>query len=89
MTQSMGAVGTSADNALGESFNARLKRVTLAGTPGFDGARACHLAVFRWVTRYNLRRPHFRLGNQISIDYEPKPSRLRHGWPPAQHEDPH
>jgi transposase InsO family protein len=29
VTQSMGAVGTSADNALAESFNATLKRETL------------------------------------------------------------
>jgi transposase InsO family protein len=31
VTQSMGAVGTSADNALAESFNAMLKRETLQG----------------------------------------------------------
>jgi len=70
VTQSMGAVGTSADNALAESFNATLKRETLAGAPSFDSARACRLAVFRWITRYNLRRPHSRLGNQSPIDYE-------------------
>ena len=33
VTQSMGAVGTSADNALAESFNATLKRETLRGAP--------------------------------------------------------
>jgi transposase InsO family protein len=31
VTQSMGAIGTSADNALAESFNATLKRETPAG----------------------------------------------------------
>ncbi|MQY40864.1 hypothetical protein SRB17_88970 [Streptomyces sp. RB17] len=51
----MGAVGTSADNALAESFNAALKRETLQGARRFDGARACRLAVFRWTTRYNTR----------------------------------
>ena len=31
LTQSMGVVGTSADNALAETFNASLKRETLQG----------------------------------------------------------
>ena len=31
VTRSMGAVGSSADNAMAESFNATLKRETLAG----------------------------------------------------------
>jgi transposase InsO family protein len=43
--QSMGAVGTSADNALAESFDAALKRETLRGAHRFDGVRACRLAV--------------------------------------------
>lgn len=50
VTQSMGAVGTSADNAAAESFNASLKRETLQGARRYNGARACRLAVFRWVT---------------------------------------
>jgi transposase InsO family protein len=33
---SMGAVGSSADNALAESFNATLKRETLDGAHGWD-----------------------------------------------------
>ncbi|WP_454853938.1 IS3 family transposase [Promicromonospora soli] len=70
VTQSMGAVGTSADNAAAESFNATLKRELLAGKPSFDGPRAARLAVFRWATRYNTRRPHSRLGNQSPADYE-------------------
>ncbi|GAA2635460.1 hypothetical protein GCM10009863_59850 [Streptomyces axinellae] len=53
VTQSMGAVGTSADNAAAESFNAALKRETLQDVRRYDSARACRLAVFRWVTRYN------------------------------------
>jgi transposase InsO family protein len=35
VTQSMGAIGSSADNALAESFNATLKRELLAGAPTF------------------------------------------------------
>ncbi|WP_373995419.1 IS3 family transposase [Streptomyces spongiicola] len=68
--QSMGAVGTSADNALAESFNATLKRETLRGARRFDGARACRLAVFRWTTRYNTRRRHSANGQQAPIAYE-------------------
>ena len=37
VTQSMGAVGTSADNALAESFNATLKRETLPGRARLAG----------------------------------------------------
>lgn len=70
VTQSMGAVGTSADNAAAESFNATLKRELLAGKPSFDEPRAARLAVFRWATRYNTRRPHSRLGNQSPAEYE-------------------
>ena len=51
VTRSRGAVGTSADNAAAESFNATLKRETLQGAKRWPGARAARLAVFRWVTR--------------------------------------
>jgi transposase InsO family protein len=53
--RSRGAVGTSADNAAAESFNASLKRETLQGAKRWPTARAARLAVFRWVTRYNDR----------------------------------
>ncbi len=76
MRQSMGAVGTSADNALAESFNAALKRETLRGTRHFDGARACRLAVFRWTTRYNTRRRHSANGQQAPIAYEQQSATL-------------
>ncbi|WP_409473460.1 IS3 family transposase [Streptomyces sp. HC307] len=74
--QSMGAVGTSADNALAESFNAALKRETLRGTRRFDGVRACRLAVFRWTTRYNTRRRHSANGQQAPIAYEQQSATL-------------
>ncbi|GAA1203742.1 IS3 family transposase [Streptomyces hebeiensis] len=74
--QSMGAVGTSADNALAESFNAALKRETLRGARRFDGARACRLAVFRWTTRYNTRRRHSANGQQAPIAYEQRSATL-------------
>lgn len=55
---SMGAVGSSADNALAESFNATLKRETLRGAHRWATERDCRLAVFRWVNRYNNTRRH-------------------------------
>ncbi len=74
--QSMGAVGTSADNALAESFSAALKRETLRGARRFDGVRACRLAVFRWTTRYNTRRRHSANGQQSPITYEQQSATL-------------
>ena len=56
--QSMGAVGTSADNALAESFNAALKREVLRDRKVFDNPIICRQEVFRWCMRYNTRRRH-------------------------------
>lgn len=56
--QSMGAVGTSADNALAESFNATLKREVLRDRKIFDNPTTCCHEVFRWCMRYNTRRRH-------------------------------
>ena len=56
--QSMGAVGTSADNALAESFNATLKREVLRERKVFDNPISCRQEVFRWCMRYNTRRRH-------------------------------
>lgn len=68
--QSMGAVGTSADNSLAESFNATLKRELLAGNPTFAGPDLCRRQVFRWVTRYNTRRRHSWCGYLSPDTYE-------------------
>jgi transposase InsO family protein len=70
VTRSMGAVGSSADNALAESFNATLKRETLAGAPGWDSAAAARRAVFAWITRYNTRRRHSTCGQVSPVTYE-------------------
>jgi len=58
VTQSMGKVGSSADNALAESFNASLKRETLQGAARWASVHQARLAVFRWITRYNTQRRH-------------------------------
>lgn len=68
--QSMGAIGSSADNALAESFNAALKRELLAGRPAFPDQATAYRAVFRWATRYNTRRRHSALGNITPNTYE-------------------
>jgi transposase InsO family protein len=68
--QSMGTVGTSADNAAAEAFNATLKRETLQGAKRWLSARQARLAVFKWITRYNTRRRHSSLNYLSPINYE-------------------
>lgn len=46
--QSMGSVGTSADNSLAESFNAALKREVLQDEKMFANQLVCRREVFRW-----------------------------------------
>jgi transposase InsO family protein len=70
MIQSMGAVGSSADNAAAESLNATFKRETLQGAPTWPTERDARLAVFGWAHRYNTRRRHSHLGQQSPIHYE-------------------
>ncbi|GAB2496692.1 hypothetical protein GCM10027030_32830 [Luteococcus sediminum] len=70
VTQSMGAVGTSADNSLAESFNATLKREVLTGAATFAGPELCRRQVFRWLTRYNTRRRHSWCGYLSPNAYE-------------------
>ena len=67
VTQSMGAVGTSADNSLAESFDAALKRELLEGCPAFPDLVTAARAVFGWASRYNTRRRHCAIG-QITLD---------------------
>jgi transposase InsO family protein len=70
VTQSMGAVGSSADNALAESFNATLKREVLQDERNWPDQLACRRQVFKWLTRYNTRRRHSWCRNQSPITYE-------------------
>jgi transposase InsO family protein len=68
--QSMSAVGSSADNAAAESFNATFKRETLQGRRAFTDEREARLTAFRWLHRYNTIRRHSRLGQRAPIAYE-------------------
>ncbi len=58
----MGAVGTSADSTMVESFNATLKRETLAGAPAWPDPATARREVFAWITGYNTRRRHSTCG---------------------------
>ncbi|MCT2020139.1 IS3 family transposase [Kocuria marina] len=58
VTQSMGAVGSSADNALAESFNATMKREVLQDAACWSNELVCRRQVFRWLVRYNTKRRH-------------------------------
>ncbi|MGW6027045.1 IS3 family transposase [Streptomyces sp. NPDC055099] len=70
VTRSMGAVGTSADNAACESFHASLKRETLQGAHDYGDSDTCRRAVFAWLTRYNTRRRHSANGHLSPNEYE-------------------
>ncbi|MBK3588609.1 transposase, partial [Streptomyces sp. MBT57] len=67
--RSMSAVGSSADNAAAESFNAAFKRETLQGRKSWPNQREARLDAFRWFNRYNTQRRHSHL-QQSPIAYE-------------------
>lgn len=68
--RSMSAVGSSADNALAESFNATFKRETLQGRKSWPNKREARLDAFRWLNRYDTRRRRSRLGQRSPIAFE-------------------
>ena len=68
--QSMGGVGSSADNALAESFNATFKREVLQDRSCWADAASCRREVFRWLVRYNIKRRHSRCRHSSPATYE-------------------
>ncbi|GAA2842951.1 IS3 family transposase [Kitasatospora paracochleata] len=70
VTRSMGAVGSSADNAACESFHASLKRETLQGARDYGDPTTCRRTVFAWLTRYNTRRRHSANGHLSPNEFE-------------------
>ncbi len=74
--QSRARVGSSADNALAESFNASLKREVLQGRPTFTNALEARFQVEAWITDYNTIRRHSSLGQISPIDYEQRHASL-------------
>ncbi|GAB3949564.1 hypothetical protein GCM10028832_01820 [Streptomyces sparsus] len=75
--RSMSAVGSRADNALAESFNATFKHETLKGRKSWPTEHEARLDALRWLHRYNTRRRHSRLGHsrlgQRSLPRTPPP----------------
>jgi len=68
--QSRARVGSSADNALAESFNASLKREVLQGRRTFANSLEARFQVESWIWDYNTVRRHSSLGQIAPIDYE-------------------
>jgi transposase InsO family protein len=66
----MGAVGSSADTALAESFNVALKREVLQDAKTWPDELTCRREVFKWLTRYNTKRRHSWCHYQSPIGYE-------------------
>ncbi|GAA2902897.1 hypothetical protein GCM10010472_71380 [Pseudonocardia halophobica] len=66
----MGAVGSSADNALAESLNATLKREVLQDNAFWPDETTCRRELYRWLTRYNTRRRHSYCRYQTPNTYE-------------------
>ena len=62
--------GTSADNALAESFNAALKREVLQDRTCWADAATCRREVFRWLARYNTKRRHSYCRHLSPANYE-------------------
>jgi transposase InsO family protein len=68
--RSRGAVGTSADNALAESFHASLKRELLGSGGKFTDADTTRLEVFSYLNWFNHKRRHSSLGYDSPVEYE-------------------
>lgn len=69
ITQSMGTVGDSYDNAMAESFFAGFKREVIDGEHFATRAEARN-AIFTWLNWYNQTRLHSSIGNHPPAEYE-------------------
>ena len=69
ITQSMGTVGDSYDNAMAESFWSSLKR-ELVDDAYFATKADARLAIFEWVVWYNSERLHSSLGYASPQEFE-------------------
>ena len=69
VSQSVGRIGSSQDNAVAESFWASLKR-ELVSRYRFATRAGARRAIITWVNRYNVVRLHSTLGNVPRIEWE-------------------
>ena len=69
MNQSVGRVGSSADNAVAEAFFSTLKR-ELVHHHSYPDRATARRSIFEWLIGYNTHRLHTSLGNQTPDDYE-------------------
>lgn len=69
MSQSVGRVGSSADNAVAEAFFSSLKR-ELVHRHRYPDRAAARRSIFEWLTRYNTTRRHTSLGCLTPDQYE-------------------
>jgi transposase InsO family protein len=69
ITQSMGSVGDSYDNAMAESFFASLKR-ELVDDARYSTKKEARTAVFEWIMWYNKERLHSSLGYLSPEEFE-------------------
>jgi transposase InsO family protein len=69
ITQSMGTVGDSYDNAMAESFFSGFKREVIDGEHFATRAQA-RIQIFSWLNWYNRTRLHSSIGNCPPVEYE-------------------
>lgn len=65
-----GRIGSSADNALAESFNATLKREILQDAATWPDEVTCRRQVFKCLVRYNTRRRRSHCRHQSPVTHE-------------------
>ena len=72
LAQSVGRVGSSADNAVAEAFFSSLKR-ELVNRRRYPDRATARRSIFEWLARYNTHRRHTSLGcltpDQYELDY--------------------
>ena len=69
LAQSVGRVGSSADNAVVEAFFSSLKR-ELVNRRHYPDRASARRSIFEWLTRYNTTRRHTSLGCLTPDQYE-------------------
>ena len=69
ISQSVGRIGSSHDNAVAESFWATMKRECVH-RQRFESRADARRAIIAWINRYNAVRLHSSLGNVTPIEWE-------------------